>query len=65
MSGSSTSSAPPPSYEEHVMHYPAVDRMHYPQYHPVLYNDYDPEGSYLFFILVLLNVCQVWNILVK
>lgn len=37
---------PPPTYEEHVMHYPGADRMHYPQYHPaVMYSDYDPEGK--------------------
>ena len=45
VSSSSAASAPPPSYEEHVLHYPG-ERMHYPQYHSaVLYNDYDPEGN--------------------
>ncbi|XP_067936169.1 transcription factor ast-1-like isoform X2 [Watersipora subatra] len=42
----SAASAPPPSYEEHVLHYPTAERMHYPQYHPaVMYSDYDPEES--------------------
>ena len=38
--------APPPTYEEHVMHYTMLDsRHHYPHYPAALYEEYDPDGK--------------------
>ena len=38
--------APPPTYEEHVMHYTMLDsRHHYTHYPAALYEEYDPDGK--------------------
>lgn len=42
----SVAALPPPSYEEHVMHYTSHTTVpHYAHYHSAMYADYDPEET--------------------